>query len=244
MFTKFFPISHGSSLVAAAVAAVAFAGLVGTASANMIVNGDFSANASSYYGTPGFSTTPYQTQPYGPTGWTIGQVQIGVNGPDTGFYSSDGEPFAPPTVTGVRDFGFIQEASWRGPNTISQTVATTAGSSYQLSYVGAASTYTSGNGGGYVYVLEVIVTDTTKNAEIVTQNPAITTADFLPFTLDFTATSASTNIEFLNGSTVGSGLSVDVSNVSLVALPEPATLGLMAVGGLGLLILGKRRKMA
>ena len=221
------------------LAASAVAGLVmlsaANAQANIILNGDFSSNALSYTNFPGYSVAP---NPSAPTDWLLSTPSNqGVNGSDTGFYASpppnSGSPFAPANTNGVQDFAFLQ-----GTGNISQTVATTAGQAYTLTYDGAA------RDGETADVLEVILTDATDSTPIVTQFPTISYQAFNLFTLNFTAPSASTEVQFLNGAPTSgpnAGETVDVSNVTMSAVPEPNTLWLVALGGLGLLLIGRTR---
>ena len=203
--------------------------------ANMIQNGDFSANAAAYTQAPGYPNSP---NPAAPTDWTLAYVSgTGINGPDTGFYATGGAPFAPSSTAGVRDFAFMNGPPTNYPQSfISQTVATAAGQAYTLSYEAAGRA-----GDTPIGVLDVVIEDTTSKTQIATQTPAITEAAFNTFTLGFTATSASTNVEFLKNQNPNN--TVDVANVSMVsAVPAPSTIGLFAIGGaIGLLML-KRRK--
>ena len=236
MFINGLSSSRGFSLAASALAIAAVAGLAGNASAgmvatNLITNGNFSENAAAYVSFPGYSASPNPTDP---TGWT---GTNGVNGPDTGFYptSSDNLPFSPApnaTINGnLPDFAFMQGP---GPS-VAQTAATTSGSNYTLTYYGAA------RAGETADVLKVIVTNAADSQQIATQTPAIIDTGWTPFTLSFIAPSASINVEFLNASAAGSSGTVDVTNVALAAVPEPATLGLLALGGLGMLLIGRKR---
>ncbi len=217
---------------------VAVAGLAisaaGNARANLILNGNFSANAANYTNFPGYSSSP---NPTSPTDWTVSvPANQGVNGPDTGFFTdttNGGSPFAPSSTTGVNDFAFLQ-----GAGNISQTITTTNGQAYTITYDAAE------RAGETADVLNLVVTNATDSTQIGTQSPAISDAAFNAFTLQFTATSASTTIEFVNGApTTGpnAGETVDVSNVAVSPVPEPATLGLMGVGSLGLMFIGRRR---
>ena len=120
-------------------------------------------------------------------------------------------PFAPASLADVGDFAFIQNGGNGPANSISQTVATTTGKPYRLTYDAAA------RGGEASDRLEVVITDAANGRRIITQTPAIADTAFQHFSLKFTAPSASTRIEFLNKSVVGTGLTVDVSNVVLTA---------------------------
>ena len=221
-------VSHGCSIAAAAIAVGTMAMFaVGNARANLILNGNFSVNASSYTSSPGYSS--YQSNPTNPTDWTVNGAGSGVNGPDAG--SAVGTPFAPVSTAGVRDFNFLQG----GGVYSSQTVTTTASQAYTLAFAAAQ------RDGNTSAVLEVILTDATNSQQITTLTPAtITDTGFNNFSLNFTAPSASTAVEFLNNSPSGDN-TVDVSNVSLNPVPEPATIGLVAIGSLGLLLIGRRR---
>ena len=200
------------------------------ARSSMIANGVFSLNAAAYTASPGYSL---RGNPGAPSGWTSSGGNTGVNGPDTGVYGSTGyQPFAPKSTAGVSDFSFLQGNG----AFISQTAATTASQSYTLAFDAAS------RAGYPLAVLEVVLTNGTNGSQITTLTPAITAAGFTPFFLNFTATSGSTGIEFLNNSLPGIDATVDVSNVSLTAVPEPATLGLLAICGSALALVGRRHK--
>ncbi|MDA8375994.1 MAG: DUF642 domain-containing protein [Planctomycetia bacterium] len=248
MLTNRSSVSRGFILTAAAAMTVTAIIMftVGNARANLILNGDFSANASSYTTWPGYSSAT--GNPANPTDWTatdtLGNTTgglSGINGTDTGFYSNppsgqSPEPFAPISTDGITDFLFLQGGAVTGGGLpiVSQTVATTAGQAYTLNYAGAA------RSGETADVLAVMVTDATNSNQIAVQTPAISDTAFSNFTLNFTAPSASTTIAFSNETPNGGG-SVDVTDVSLNPVPEPATLELVTMGGLGLLLLKRRR---
>ena len=214
-------------LAASAVAGLAMLS-TGNVQANMILNGNFSANASSYTVFPGYSNGS-NPNPSSPADWTVSGAGSGVNGPDAG--SAVGTPFAPASTTGVSDFNFLQG----GGVYSSQTVTTTASQAYTLAFAAAQ------RNGDTNAVLEVILTDATNSQQITTLTPAtITDTGFNNFSLNFIAPSTSTTVEFLNNSPAGDN-TVDVSNVSLNPVPEPATIGLLAISSLGLLLIGRRR---
>ena len=232
---------------AATFAALAALGLAaGTASANLVTNGDFSANASSYVTYPGYSADFTTSNPSAPTGWSITlNYPIGVNGPDTRFYASYGSPFAPSSASGVRDFAFLQDAT--GTNgtvysnsTIDQVISTIAGQVYTLSYLAAQ------RSGDPSATMETLVLDAANsNAQIISQTPSISTSGFTTNILTFTAVSASTEIAFENTTSGASHAdnTVDVSNVIVDAVPQPASIGLVGFGllGVGLLLLKRTR---
>ncbi len=174
------------------------------AAANIINNGDFSANAELYTLSPGYSVGP---NPAVPAGWrNDSNSHAGVNGADT----TTGSPFAPERMAGVRDFAFLQSTG----TALSQSVATTAGKTYTLTYAAAA------RGSDVVNNkdrLKVIITNAATGRTIVSALPAITKTAFQVFSIKFTAASASTTVEFINASPANAmvGGTVDVSDVVL-----------------------------
>ncbi len=224
---------NGPTLISAQIPA-AF-----TATTSMIANGAFSANAAAYTQSPGYSSNNGllgSGNPAAPTNWiTSGGGATGINGPDTGFYGDSGyAPFAPKSTAGVSDFSFLQGKG----AFVAQTAATTAGQSYTLAFDAAQ------RSGNLTAKLEVILTNATNGSQIITLTPTITNTGFTPFFVNFTAVSGSTEIEFLNNSPAGIDDTVDVSNVSLLALtavPESATLGLFALGSMAVVLIGRTR---
>ncbi|MGC9259034.1 MAG: PEP-CTERM sorting domain-containing protein [Phycisphaerae bacterium] len=231
MFSNRISILRGCSLVAVAAAAVAILA-AGNASANMIQNGDFSANAPQYtsgYGGDGGSN------PSGPADWTpiaSGSGGVLLEGLDTDLGANQTQ-LAPAALNGVRDFAVLQ--GYGGEPSILQTVATTAGQSYALTY----------DAGLYQWAadgtLEVTITDATNSNLVTSQTPAASGVQFSSFSVMFTAPSISTTIEFVNNTpSATGGTFVDVSGVVMTPVPEPATLGLVAVAGAGLLLIGRK----
>ncbi len=232
---KMFGVGAAALMAAAAVSLTA-----GPASANLVLNGDFSADAGSYVTYPGYSIpTQIPANPTNPADWTAAN-QVGVNGSGT----SVGTPFAPGSITGVADFAFLQNASLNAPASIDQIISTISGQMYTLSYVAAQRSFNSSA------TMEALVLDAADgNAQIITQTPSINNNSFTAFTLNFTAASSSTEIEFLNTTPITdtnnnySDNTVDVSNVVLNAVPLPTALGLLGLGAVGLgMVLLKRRE--
>lgn len=226
---------------------------------NLIGNPGFSQNASSYTVFPGYSNGG-NPNPSAPTDWNIGNP--GVNGADTGV----GNVFGPANVTidnlgnSIRDFGFAQSAG----NSIGQSVAVAAGTTYYLTFDAAAR-----NGYGNNVHLDVVLNDggtnsadtfggtgniydTRTGSGIFGAGTTIiaSTAQFTEYSIIFT-TSASAgadglgSVDFLNS---GGGVdnTIDVTNVSLTAaVPEPSSLvALCGLGAMGLFVIARRRRKA
>lgn len=122
-----------SSLLACGVAV--FAGAVEPAhAANLIVNGDFTANAAAFTVYPGYLNVLSPGNPVSITGWTddAGASAVGVNGAGTGL--AVGNPFGP-TDPGGRTYGFC---SWNTVSLSQPLTTLTANTTYRLDFDVAA----------------------------------------------------------------------------------------------------------
>jgi len=208
------------------------------ARANMIANGDFES-------APVPSSGGYTTVNGGASGvtdWTVGGVNVllintnytqslaGVSG-GTLHFNALGNTVL--DITGVGNTGTT--------DSVTQSVATTMGQSYLLSfavgylyggptdsprYTSAATVGLHLNG----TAVGTFTNDTPSSANTITDRYV----NYQTFTYGFTATGPTTQISFFNA-TAGSPGFVGLDNVSLVAVPEPASL---ALGGIGLLGMG------
>ncbi len=198
--------------------------------ANIIVNGDFSANASSYVVYPGNDSKKSSTavtNPASPTGWA-GSTNDGVQGTDVGFTPKTS--FSPTSVNGVTDYAFIHFAS-----TLSQSFTVTPGATYTVSFEAASQS------GQTPPTLTAYVLDgtTSKTNPLASNSPTLSSASFNPVSFNFTAGTASTDTLLFETSTNNNA--ADITDVSIAPVPEPAAMGLFGVGALGLL-LARRQK--
>ena len=228
-----------SSLLTASAAITGALALATTASAagNLIVNGDFESAPAPANGT--------FTQLFGGntfTGWTVTGndiLLIDKNYVEGGtlFFNAN-SPNVAVDLTGAGNTSPLDG--------IFQSVATQVGKIYRLSfYVGNAAPI-GGNGG--VYVLPSTVNLSINNGAIqgfTNSSTAGTSSggngiNFQQFTTTFTATGASTLIAFSNGTPVGDNYA-GLDDVSLIAVPEPATWAMMIMGFFGLGTILRRR---
>jgi hypothetical protein len=213
--------------------------------ANLLVNGGF--ESPSQASVPNFATFNVGTQTSTTyiTGWTVIQGNVDLTtAADYGPLTNTLDP------SSVQDVDLIGNS--QGSNNVfgglAQTFATVAGKTYQLTFdYSHNSGRTSSNG----FAAQVTVVDANNLANsllstVVSQ--ASGTATWVAFSMDFTATSDSSTLSFVD--TLGAfdaGIyldDVDVEQVNVSATPLPATLPLFA-GGLGLVgFLTKRRKSA
>jgi hypothetical protein len=191
-----------------------------SASAQIVLNGDFSANGSSFtahngdFGADGNPTTA--------TDWNAGQS--GIQGPGTGVGT-----FLGPTDTGTNYFVYMF-----GPGSISQTITLAPSTEYTIDFsVG-------GRPGDSPLTNEVTVSTTQGGGStFFDQTVTPSTAVFTPLSNTFTTPSilsgsGDATITLLNDSP--GGKTVDFTDVSITAVPEPSTYALFGLGVLAVVI--------
>ena len=193
MKSKISPLLRTVSLATAATLLITLC--VSTAhAAELVTNGDFSANAASFTGIPGYVGG---SNPANPTGWTT-TGQVGVNGSSAPY-----SVFAP--ATNVPTFLYIQGDS----ATASQALATTNGGNYLFSFDAAA-------GNGNTSGVNVFANDTQPASLVLNgfggNNGWLSSTNFQRYAFGFTATGAQT-IQF-SGSGIGDH-TTDITNVSV-----------------------------
>jgi hypothetical protein len=217
-------------------------GMNTAATADNIANGDFAGNAPSYTQNPGYNQPHDSSNPIDPSSWTDNGIgNAGLNGPDVAI----GSPFTPVSQsTPAVDFGFLQYPG----AAYYQTFAVIPGETYAVSYTDGArygesgdqdtvsiedgsydgttlaSQYESPSGQNFTVEPSFEFTAASDSATIVLENTTLGPSDF-DRTIDFTDIGVR-----------------DVSQGDVIqAVPEPASIGLLAVGGLSVLARRRRR---
>ena len=254
-------ISSRKGAFVAALAAAALAAMLGvkpasatTTVTNLVANGDFSANAASF-ASPGYVGG---SNPASITDWVSvdGNSTGGTNGTGVNFAagSGSGAPFGPQSGFA---FAFLQGAG----TSISQAVSgLTVGQAYSVSYL-AASRYdpntvtpiTQADLDAQALTATITNGSQTDGSLMSTDSNTaagtVMTPNFFELQLfGFTASAGTETLTFTNSSPSTYDTTVDVSGVVIdpinSAVPEPATLVLVGVMGVGLLLGARKRKVA
>jgi len=155
------------------------------------------------------------------TGWTASGVAFSVVPSSFGITPLSGDSFL---------------AAADGNDSLSQSFATMLGQNYTLSFVNANSRGPNNQGG--VFLRGLI-----NGSTLFTDSTDLANTSWVPSSYEFTATSSSTSLQlalnYFNAN--GDGLIDDIS-VTPTVTPEPSTLALSALGGVGGLVMYRRRK--
>jgi hypothetical protein len=192
-----------------------------TSHANLLVNGSFE---SGIFVPDSSDTMSLAVGATDMTGWTVQTGALAWIGPSNpfGLTASDGSYFL--DLSGYHDnapyAGVVQ----------AQTISTTIGAQYRLSLdIGTSTPYNTA---------PVSVLVTAGSASTTFTSTPLNLNQWQTFTFDFIATSANTSIS-LDGQAGSDQKYIGLDNASVVLIPEPTTLTLLA--GSGLLALAARR---
>lgn len=177
-----------------------------TPATNLIINGNFSANAFQFTNWPGYTLEGSSGNPSSITGWSnLSNLLVGVNGIAT----SAGDAFGPAS-TGGNTYAFVQT----GVNGLAQNLALVSCNTYQLDFSVAAR---AGNTANY----QILIGDGTQVYYTFTN--AASNAGFVHVTTTFTVPSTlkgTPSIELLN--LTGGDNTVDFANLSLIPVGSKA----------------------
>lgn len=191
------------------------AGTASFASADLVINGGFEQGP----GAPPGLYTNLLAGSTDLTGWVVGGESIDIH--DTGHTAAHSGQYS------------VDLAGFNLPGSITQTIATTPGGTYTLSFWYAGHPYHPYGGPALadVFFDGALVT-------LVARPPAPSTTDmnWVNFTADVTTTSSLTDLSFVSLTPNGS---VIIDDVSLNAVPTP---GALAAGSLALGLLARRSR--
>lgn len=215
--------AHSTTLRPALIVGVAVALGVVAPTHGGVTNGSFEQP-----GIPLGSYTTFSAGSSGLTGWTVVGVNVDMSttsavvGAIT-FTAQDGNQFLDLT-------GFGSNSPNNG---VTQDVGTTIGQLYRLSfYVGS----TTDNLNIFASTVDLSI-DGGGRMSFTNPNTPLDRLDWLGFSVDFVATSSTTNIAFYNGSASNSH-TCGLDNVTLVVVPAPSAAAVLGLGG----VLAMRRR--
>ena len=251
MFSKGLTISRGSSL-AALVAATVIAGASAARAATVIGVNFTGSNFESVTGTTGVVPQSGWNNESGGSGTSVAVTDsVGGAGGSLTWSDPSGVYAGGPSSTPTEEL----YSGWLDNTDTTGSTATTVSLSNLPSSI-------TGSGGNNPYDVYLYISDDNAGrggtytvngtSEVLISNG--TYSSFAPITPGASSSGTGNYYEFTNvtGTTLnisavvtGNGYRAPLNGfqvVSAAAVPEPATLGLVAAGGLGLLLVGKRRK--
>lgn len=204
---------------------------IGSASANLITNGNFSANANQFVVSPGYA--PDLSGPNGNafdiTGWSWNYSgRRGLNGIGTGTSGAPITTFGPTAqqTTPDRNWVFLETAGPNDGGAVFQTFSVTPGVEYTVSYEAANTAGDTTNGIVNIFNGNILLAGATFANGV---NQRYETANFQPYSFTFTPNQSQATIVLQAGSAVADQ-GVNFTNVSVVAVPEPGALALAGIG--------------
>lgn len=205
------------------------------ASADLITNGSFSANATNYATWPGYSGSG--GNPSNPTGWNTvsGQGNSGVNGPTTSSLV-----FAPESYAGYSSWAFLQyETNTDTHATMYQEIHANVGQTYKVSFDAA-----SRNNGVILSGLSVKVMSQDMNTTYTTfsTDNTLSKSAFHNYSYNFTAEASDLTLAFEHTLTAAGDATALFTNVSVNAVPEPSSIATTIIGLISLMAYGWRRR--
>jgi hypothetical protein len=222
----------GAAIVGAALLST------GATAAALVTNGDFANIGGVWTNNTGLGSNDWQTVGAVPIpGWTnvpgfANEFWVGAsNGYGLSASPGNGSAFFVDLTGQANNLPF---------GGIEQSIATTAGTRYTLSFALGASTLYNGTHGGSS--LTASATGTSLLASQAFSLVPTGTNSWATEALSFTANSTSTTIEFLGDSSQVNSRYIGLDNVSVSSVPEPSTWAMMILGFCGLGFVAYRRK--